>query len=250
MNNFFATGQNNTNNKTDNSLDSQFNNIKNNYETIFIEAAESIRREIDKFKPVNPCEKCNIKDCKIEKKDIFTPYPPNCEYREWQLKVLTFLSGDYKQKLKNAYKNMMDKKNNYSCSKCAACCKLATSEYSYNQLRQRAMRGDKFSEDFVSVFVPYETEEEAKKANPEYFKLVNELVQDEKIYYYYCPKLKDYLCSDYENRPDICKDFPHNPLKLLPSSCVFNSWKNEIAHDAMLLKAKVDIIDFYKEKLQ
>lgn len=250
MNNFFATGQNNANNKTDNSLDSQFNNLKNNYETIFIEAAESIRREIDKFKPENPCEKCSIKNCNIEKKDIFSLYPPNCEYREWQLKVLTFLSGDYKQKLKNVYKNMMDKKNNYSCSKCAACCKLATSEYSYNQLKQRAMRGDKFSEDFISVFVPYETEEEAKKANPEYFKLLNELVNDEKIYYYYCPKLKDNLCSDYENRPDICKDFPHNPLKLLPSSCSFNEWKNEIAHDAMLLKAKVDIIDFYKEKLQ
>ena len=249
MNNFFATGQNNTNN-TDNSLNSQFDNIKNNYEAIFVEAAESIRREIDKFKPENPCATCQIKDCKIEKNDIFSTYPMNCAYREWQLKALTFLSGDYRQKLKIVYKNMMDKKNNYTCAKCAACCKLATSEYSYNQLKQRAMRGDKFSEDFVSVFVPYETEEEAKKANPEYFKLLNELVEDEKIYYYYCPKLKDNLCSDYENRPDICKDFPHNPLKLLPSSCSFNEWKNEIAHEAMLLKAKVDIIDFYKEKLQ
>ena len=253
MNNFFATGQNNTQNntnKTDNSLNSQFDNIKNIYEAIFVEAAESIRREIDKFKPENPCAVCQIKDCKIEKKDVFSPYPMNCAYREWQLKALTFLSGDYRQKLKIVYKNMMDKKNNYTCAKCAACCKLATSEYSYNQLKQRAMRGDKFSEDFVSVFVPYETEEEAKKANPEYFKLLNELVEDEKIYYYYCPKLKDNLCSDYENRPDICKDFPHNPLKLLPSSCSFNEWKNEIAHEAMLLKAKVDIIDFYKEKLQ
>ena len=157
MNNFFATGQNNTQNntnKTDNSLNSQFDNIKNNYEAIFVEAAESIRREIDKFKPENPCAVCQIKDCKIEKKDVFSPYPMNCAYREWQLKALTFLSGDYRQKLKIVYKNMMDKKNNYTCAKCAACCKLATSEYSYNQLKQRAMRGDKFSEDFVSVFVP------------------------------------------------------------------------------------------------
>ena len=118
----------------------------------------------------------------------------------------------------------MDKKNEYSCSRCAACCQLAASEYSYQQLKQRAMRGDKFASDFVSVFVPYENEDEAK--------------------------MKDNLCTDYENRPDICKDFPHNPLKLLPSSCSFNSWKNEVAHDAMLLKAKVDIIDFYKDKLQ
>jgi len=245
MDNFFAT--NNT--QQTNSLNSQYDNIKENYEKIFIEAAESIRREINKFKPENPCEKCTVKDCKIEKKDIFSPYPASCEYRDWQLKALTFLAGDYRQKLKAAYKAIMDKKNEYTCSRCAACCRLATSEHSYTQLKQRAMRGDKFAADFVSVFVPYETEEEAKKANPEYFELLNELVED-KVYYYYCPKMKDNLCTDYENRPDICKDFPHNPLKLLPSSCSFNEWKNEIAHDAMLLKAKVDIIDYYKEKLQ
>ena len=102
----------------------------------------------------------------------------------------------------------------------------------------------------MSVFVPYESEEDAKNANPEYFELLNKVVEEDKIYYYYCPKLSGNLCSDYENRPDICKDFPHNPLKLLPSKCSFNDWKNEIAHDAMLLKAKVDIIEFYKEKLQ
>lgn len=247
MDNFFETKKINN---EDTSLHTQFNNLKDNYEAIFVEAAESIRKEINQFKPEDPCKDCKIKDCNIEKKDVFTMYPANCEYRNWQLKILTYLSGDYRQKLKLSYKKIMDKKSEYSCSKCAACCKLAVSEYSYAQLKQRAMKGDKFSSDFVSVFVPYESEEEARKANPEYFKLLNELVEDEKIYYYYCPKLKDNLCSEYEKRPDICKEFPHNPLKLLPSSCSYNAWKNEIAHEAMLLKAKVDIIDFYKEKLQ
>ena len=74
-------------------------------------------------------------------------------------------------------------------------------------------------------------------------------MEDQRVYYYYCPKLKDNLCSDYENRPNICKDFPHNPLKLLPSSCSFNAWKDAVAKQAMLLKAKTDIIAFYKTKL-
>ena len=111
------------------------------------------------------------------------------------------------------------------------------------------MRGDKFSEDFVSVFRPYETEADAKKANPEYFELLNELMEDQRVYYYYCPKLDGNSCSDYENRPDICKDFPHNPLKLLPSTCSFNAWKNDVDKTAKLLKAKTDIIEFYKNKL-
>ena len=128
-------------------------------------------------------------------------------------------------------------------------CRLATSEYSYEQLKQRAMRGDKFARDFVSVFVPYKTDEEAKLANPEFFKLLEDTMEDQKVYYYYCPKLKGNECSDYENRPDVCKDFPHNPLKLLPSTCSFNAWKNAAAKQSMLLKAKTDIIEFYKNKL-
>lgn len=230
-------------------LNAQYDSLKDNYEQIFIEAAESIRREIDKFKPENPCTICTVKDCKIEKKDVFTDYPVGCAYRDWQKQVLSFLAGEYRQKLKNTYKMIMDKKCEYECSRCGNCCRLATSEYSYEQLKQRAMRGDKFSRGFVSVFVPYKSEEEAKLANPEYFELLNEMMEDQKIYYYYCPKLVGNTCSDYENRPDICKDFPHNPLKLLPSTCSFNAWKNEIAKQSMLLKAKTDIIEFYKTKL-
>ena len=248
MENFFSS-QSSPNQQTEVSLGNQYDNLKDNYQQIFIEAAESIRSAIDKFKPENPCALCVIKDCKIEKKDVFTDYPRGCAYKDWQSKVITFLTGEYRQTLKNTYQAMMDKKENYSCNCCGDCCRLAVSEYSYEQLKQRALRGDKFSADFVSVFVPYKTEDEAKAVNPEYFELLNELVEDAKTYYYYCPKLKDNLCSDYENRPDICKDFPHNPLKLLPSRCSFNTWKNEISKQAMLLKAKTDIIEFYKMKL-
>ena len=266
MSNFFSTGGSNNFDKPnlfaskqfeqneekpkDNSLDGQYNELKNNYEQIFIEAAESIRKDLDEIKPKDACEGCVVKDCKIAKKDILASYPAGCKLREWQMQAITYLTGDYKTKLKAAYKAIMDKKNNYECNKCGACCKLAVSEYSYTQLKQRAMRGDKFSEDFVSVFIPYETEEEAKAVNPEYFALLNRLVEDDKIYYYHCPKVdSNNLCTIYENRPNICRDFPHNPLKLLPSECSFNEWKNEVSHQAMLLKAKTDIINFYKEKL-
>ena len=227
----------------------QYDNLKDNYQQIFIEAAESIRREIDKFKPENPCTICSVKDCKITKKDVFTDYPVGCAYRDWQKQVLSFLAGEYRQKLKNTYKMIMDKKSECNCIRCGNCCRLATSEYSFEQLKQRAMRGDKFSWDFVSVFVPYKSEEDAKKANPEYFELLAEVMDQQQVYFYYCPKLVGNECSDYENRPDICKDFPHNPLKLLPSTCSFNTWKNAIAKQSMLLKAKTDIIEFYKTKL-
>ena len=234
------------------SLTEQYDNLEQNYERIFVEAAESIRKSLDEFKPDNPCETCpKRKDCKVENKDVFGKYPPSgCKYRDWQLQALTYLAGDYRQRLKAEYKALMDKKENYECNNCGACCRLAVSEHSHEQLRQRASRGDKFSQDFVSVFVPYKSEDEAKKINPEYFDLLNKLVEDDKIYYYHCPKQKGNLCSIYERRPNICKQYPHNPLQLLPSECSFNAWKNEVSHAAMVLKAKVDIINFYKEQLQ
>ena len=236
--------------KKDNSLGSQYKELETNYEQIFIEAAESIRKELDNIKPQNACNNCSNKDCQIQKKDIFAPYPPTgCKLREWQMQSITYLAGDYQVKLKAAYKEIMQKKDKIQCGRCASCCKLAVSEYSYTQLKQRAMRGDKFSEDFISVFIPYDSEEEAKAANPEYFDLLNKLVVEDRIFYYYCPKLEGNSCTIYENRPNVCRNFPHNPLKLLPSSCTYNEWKNEITHQAMLLKAKTDIIAYYREKL-
>ena len=59
MDNFFSTNSqafNNAKKPQDNSLNSQFDNLKDNYEQIFIEAAEIIRREVNQFKPENPCE--------------------------------------------------------------------------------------------------------------------------------------------------------------------------------------------------
>ncbi len=225
----------------------QYNSLKDNFEEIFIEAAEQIRAAIDKFKPENPCTLCTIK-CELEQKDIFSDFPVGCTYKEWQAQALSFLSGEYQRKLKASYDMIMDKKNDYSCNKCGDCCRFAVSEFSYEQLKQKAFRGDKYSAEFVSVFVPYETEEAAKKANPEYFEALGDLV-DDKTYYYYCPKVDGDLCSDYENRPNICKDFPHNPLKLLPSRCSYNAWRQEVARQSMLLHAKTNIINFYKQKL-
>ena len=224
--------------------------VEDIYEQIFLEASSIIRREIHKFKPENPCQNCSQKDCKIEKKDIFTPYPPNCEYRNWQLKIITFLSTDFKQKLKSEYKDMMQRKDKYICNQCGACCKFETSPFSYEQLKQQASKGNKYAEDFVSIYVPYNNEEEAKNANPEFYEELNKLVKDDRIYYYYCSKYKDNKCTIYENRPEICRDFPKNPLKLLPATCSYNEWREEISHKSQLLKAEVDIIKFFEGRLK
>lgn len=224
--------------------------LKEEYKIIFTEAAKVIRQEIDKFRPNFNCKTCTI-PCDIQKPDIFSVFPPNCPFATWQIKALSFLTNEYRAKLKVSKKAMMEKRKEYSCNKCGDCCKLAISEYSPIQLKQRAMRGDKYAKEFLSIYVPYESEEMAEAICPEYYnKLKNCMDENERLYFYYCSKLgADNLCSDYENRPDICKDFPLTALKILPDGCGYLPWRESVNKLAMSIKAREDLIAFYKEKI-
>ena len=80
---------------------------------------------------------------------------------------------------------------------------------------------------------------------------LEELVEHkDEVYFYHCPKLtKDNRCSDYENRPQICRDFPDNALSILPKTCGYKGWKEEVEPIALMLHSMVEIIEYYKERL-
>ncbi len=220
------------------------------YKEIFTEAAKAIRHEIDKFKPDHNCNFCTI-PCDVKKPDIFAVFPPTCPFTAWQIKALSYLTNEYRAKLKVSKKAMLEKKKEYSCLKCGTCCKLAVSGYNPMQLKQRALRGDKFAREFSSIYVPYESEEMAEAICPEYYNKLKDLMDpDERLYFYYCSKLgADDLCSDYENRPDICKDYPMTALKTLPDNCGYMPWHESVERQAMSIKAREDLIAFYKDKI-
>ena len=143
------------------------------------------------------------------------------------------------------------KREECSCAKCASCCNLASSEFSYEELKEKAKNGDKFASEFVSIFVPYDNAGDAAKIYPEYVDLIKkQFPEDKNISFYHCPKVgADNLCTDYANRPQICRDFPSNPLVVFPPACSFRKWKDEVEITALLLHAMVEIVGFYKDKL-
>lgn len=139
--------------------------------------------------------------------------------------------------------------NDFNCLGCGACCKLACSEFSHPELCEKAKQGDNFAKQFVSVFVPYGNVDEAKKIYPEYFEMLSAQGECEQTYFYHCPKVSsDNRCPDYENRPQICRDFPDNPLGLLPKNCGYSDWSKKIETKALILRAASEIIEFYKQK--
>lgn len=230
-------------------LSTDIDNLRKKYREIFLKSSEELNNQIEKIKPQDACATCKI-NCKL-KQEIFEVFPENCAYKYWQKDVIELFD---KVILKNIYRKWMkilEYKNTYKCAKCAYCCKLACSEFSYDELKQKAKDGDNFAQQFISIFTPYENEDEAKKIYPEYFELLKTKIQDEKVYFYHCSKVtKNNLCPDYENRPQICRDFPDNPIEFLPKRCGYLFWKEEVEPVALMLRSMLEIIDFYKGKIK
>lgn len=137
-------------------------------------------------------------------------------------------------------------RSSYSCSGCGVCCRFAVSEFSYDELKQKAQNGDKYASQFVSIFIPYNSTDEYKDIFPQYL----ELLEGNKYYVYHCPKVtSDNKCPDYANRPQICRDFPDNPIAFLHPDCGFMDWKLKSEPVWLKLRAEIEIINYYLENI-
>lgn len=230
-------------------LSVDINNLKKKYREIFLKSSDEIHHQIDKLKPKEVCHLCDAHGCNL-KIDVFDSFPDNCAYRDWQNEVIKLLNEDIPKGIYEKWMKILDYRKEFHCTGCATCCRLACSEFSYEELKTKALNGDNFAQQFTSIFIPYKTETEAKAVYPEYFELLAEKLDGENVYFYHCPKLSsDNRCSDYENRPQICRDFPDNPLSLLPRACGHSKWKEEVEPTALMLHSMLEIIDFYKSKI-
>lgn len=218
-------------------LDHTIKTLRKEYREIFLKSAEEIKSKVDEIKP---------KDFNGE---IFDKYEKDSIGAKWQQETVKLLTGDISKEIYRKLNEILAYRKNFHCVGCATCCNLACSEFSPEELRQKADNGDNFAQQFLSVFIPYESKEEARKVYPEYIELL-EKNKEYDVYFYHCPKLtEDKKCSDYENRPQICRDFPDNPLSILPSSCGYKQWKEEVEPVALMLHSMVEIIDFYVAKI-
>lgn len=153
---------------------------------------------------------------------------------------IEYLNNDIEKNIQNQKDLIIRMRQEIDCSMCGACCKLAISEFSHEQLREKAQNGDKYSKQFIETFIPYDGDKIPKTLFPQYLELIEE--SHEKIYYYHCDKVtNENKCPDYENRPDICRDYPDNPLQLLHLTCSFEKWHNKIQNPVLTIKAMKDI---------
>jgi len=183
---------------------------------------------------------------------VNTILPDNCGFKHWQNLVMDRIQNEIEPEIDLKIKEIMDYKNKFQCKRTGTCCKLASSEFSYEELQQKAWNKDEFARQFTQVFVPYKNFREARDVFPEYVDLiVKKFGKEENINFYYCKYLEnDNECPIYENRPQICRDFPDNPLSVIPPVCGYYTWKEEVLVAAYTFHAMKQIYGFYLEKIK
>lgn len=235
-----------------NILQNEIINTKKIYRELFKNAQFAIDKQIDGLKKASLCNNCK-ENCDIDfnKITVTQKFPQGCRYKFWQEAALNLLENKISKDILEKINSVNAHRENFSCRMCGSCCKLASSEFSFEQLQERAKNGDKFSKDFVSIFIPYESIEEAEKLYPDYVGLLKEHFKENELHFYHCPKItEEGLCGDYEKRPDICRDFPSNPLVAFPLKCSYNAWKQDVEITALTLNALIDIVGYYREKIK
>lgn len=219
-------------------LTAEYDRLKSSYREIFLEAANEIRAVVESVRP------------KGFVGDIFKTYEIGSVGFKWQQTVLSVLDVRYCGYKKSGLRQIQAFRDECDCIGCGVCCNFAVSEFSFEELQLKAKNGDNFASQFISVFIPYENMNEVENVYPEYVQMLNDSGESG-YYFYHCPKVtEDNRCSDYENRPQICRDFPDNPIAFLPKNCGFKDWKLKSESVSLKLNAEAEIINFYKEKIK
>jgi Fe-S-cluster containining protein len=127
--------------------------------------------------------------------------------------------------------NYLSERPQSLCKMCGKCCRLSTTSTPYEKLKEMAKEGNKGAIDFLSIFVPYESIEAARKVDNATVENIINLLKADNNYnennttFYHCKYLRDdNLCSNYENRPTLCMHFPSTPWAIVPPNCGFEGW--------------------------
>lgn len=144
-----------------------------------------------------------------------------------------------------------------ACGMCGQCCICVTPSTPTKELIKKAEAGDQFAIDFLSIFVPFESIEEAKKVNINNVERSlaicekpNSKVKKEELVFYRCKHLLDNnLCSNHENRPELCRSFPDSPFLVVPKGCVYENWVAECREKYKALKEELNKLNEYKAEL-
>lgn len=233
-------------------LQQEFSQIKTVYRDIFSEARQSLFITLNTLCPEYSCTTCTVdlRDSPASE-EILTPRHANCGYRDWQAAAIQRIESDIARQVLERMQLIEFYKKKHICSQCGVCCRLASSEFSYEELLEKAGQGDSFAQQFTGVFLPYASQAEAEKRFPDLAPQVVKYAESGKpVYFYHCPYIgEDNRCSIYAKRPQICRSYPDTPLTFIYDHCAWKPWKDQTHPDALWAHAMIELCTFTLDKL-
>lgn len=124
----------------------------------------------------------------------------------------------------------LDSRPQRLCLMCGKCCRLSTAPKTYKELLELVKNDDEGAKDFLKIFEPYSSIEEARKHSPQtvdnILKTITGAGEDpNKVTFYTCRHIQDNnLCGIYKERPELCDRFPSSPWAVVPPGCGYEGW--------------------------
>ncbi len=237
------------------SLQYELSFIKQNYTAIFMQAKTVLFEMLEGLANQFHCPQCEGQP------DLLSPLHPGCGYRGWQNAALKTVQQDIAKEILQQLQAIEAYKKQFQCSQCGVCCRLASSEFTYDELLAKAKAGDYFVQQFTSIFLPYASTEAARKKFPELVDQVlamateyapGKLPAEQAVHFYHCPYVgEDNRCTIYgtEKRPAICESYPDTPLTFIYEKCAWKPWKDETHQEALMAHASIELCLFVQDKL-
>lgn len=156
-------------------------------------------------------------------------------------------------------KNYLSSRPENLCHMCGLCCRVATTTIPYNKILELVKQDDEGAKDFLELFEPYPSIEDARKVSAAVVdNIINGLKEDgnyneNEMTFYKCRYLKDdNLCSRYETRVLLCKHFPASPWAIVPPGCGYEGWlfikREEVKQKIRKIKEELIELELLKKK--
>jgi Fe-S-cluster containining protein len=230
---------------------------KQQYKHILQRQKDLLSEELTRSSEDFSCERCALGDHFVLDAAM-EPLHSGCGYQAWQAATLHWIEHEAAGRVLAKLNTIEQARNKFSCHSCGMCCRLASSEFSYETLQAQAAEGQEFARQFTSVFLPYASREAARSKAPEAVAAAlaeasEEIDGEEKVFFYHCPYLgEDNRCTVYgtPKRPAICSSYPDTPLTFIAKNCAWKPWKDETHADTLIAHAMLALCEHFAGKLR
>lgn len=124
--------------------------------------------------------------------------------------------------------NFIDSRPQRLCLMCGRCCRMSTTPLPYEEMKRLAEEGNEGAIDFLDIFEPHESIEEARKLDGAIVDNILNCIDESNhkdVTFYHCKFIQDNnYCGNYENRRNLCRNFPSTAWAVAPPGCGYEGW--------------------------